>query len=206
MDPLAAAQRPHLACLVLAAGGSTRLGRPKQLLRFRGRPLIVRAVAAGARFAAAAPVVVLGAERLRLRALLRRERARARVCCRVVVNARWREGLASSLRVGLAALPREADAVLVLLVDQPAVTADVLERLVASWRRKPRLPAAARYAGRLGVPAILPRRLFRDAARLPGDAGARELLRSLPEVTIVAVAEAAFDVDTEADAARLKSW
>lgn len=191
--------RPHLACLVLAAGGSTRLGRPKQLLRYGGRTLLARAVAAGTRHTATPPVVVLGAERLRLRALLRRERLR----CRIAVNARWREGLGSSLAAGIAAVPHAADAVLVLLVDQPAVTAAALTRLVAAWRRRPRVAAAARYAGRVGVPAVLPRALIREAKRLGGDVGARELLRARRTLTLVDLPEAAFDVDTEEDAARL---
>jgi molybdenum cofactor cytidylyltransferase len=199
MNLLAAARRPNMACLVLAAGGSTRLGRPKQLLRHGGRTLLARAVAAGARHAATPPVVVLGADRLRLRATLQRERLR----CRVAVNARWREGMGSSLAAGIAALPRSADAVLVLLVDQPAVTGATLAPLVAAWRRRPRVAAAARYAGRVGVPAILPRTMLRRAKRLGGDFGARELLRAERALTLVDLPEAAFDVDTEADAARL---
>jgi len=195
----AAARRPLLACVVLAAGGSTRLGRPKQLLRYRGRTLLGRAAAAGAAHASTPPVVVLGAERLRLRALLRRERVR----CRIAVNARWREGLGSSLAAGVAALPRAADAVLVLLVDQPAVTGASLARLVAAWRRRPGVAAAARYAGKTGVPAILPRALIRSARRFGGDVGARELLRVQRALTLVDLPEAAFDVDTEEDAARL---
>lgn len=184
---------------MLAAGGSTRLGRPKQLLRYGGRTLLARAVAAGARHATTPPVVVLGAERLRLRAMLRREHVR----CRVAVNARWREGMSSSLAAGIAAVPRAADGILVLLVDQPAVTAATLVRLVAAWRRRPRVAAAARYAGRVGVPAVLPRTLVREAKRTRGDVGARALLRAQRTLTLVDMPEAAFDVDTEADAARL---
>jgi molybdenum cofactor cytidylyltransferase len=185
---------------VVAAGGSRRLGAPKQLLRRRTRPLLLHAIDA-ARSAADIPiVVVLGAQSLRLRALLRRHGGPVRV----VVNARWQAGLSTSLKAGLAAIPRNAAGALVTLVDQPDVDAACLRRLIAAWRRRPLVPAAARYEGRAGVPAILPRRSWRAARKLHGDSGARTLLRDAAALTLVEMPEAAFDVDTPADAARLR--
>ncbi len=86
-------------------------------------------------------IVVVGAETLRLRLVLRRTRCGARV----VTNPRWHEGMATSLRAGLAAVPRSARAALVLLVDQPHVGAEAVGRLLDAWRLRPSLPAAARY-------------------------------------------------------------
>jgi molybdenum cofactor cytidylyltransferase len=106
--------------------------------------------------------------------------------------------MATSLRAGLAAVPRGAQAALVLLVDQPRVDAAALRHLVAAWLRRPGLPAAARYAGRMGVPAVLPRRYWRALRALDGDEGARFLLRDA-RVTSVDMPEAALDVDTPAD-------
>jgi CTP:molybdopterin cytidylyltransferase MocA len=188
--------------VLLAAGGSSRLGRPKQLVRRRLRPLLLHALAAarGSRFADEDVVVVLGAEAPRLRALLRRHAPRVRVAA----NALWATGLASSLRAGLAAAPRGAAAALVLLVDQPNVDAAALRRLVGAWRRRPSVPAAAYYSDRAGVPAILPRRAWREVRALAGDAGARALLRAADAITLVAMPEAALDVDTPADLARLR--
>jgi molybdenum cofactor cytidylyltransferase len=185
---------------VLAAGESRRLGRPKQLLRRRGRPLLAAAVAAAAASQSGPIVVVLGAHAQRLRALLARERT----ALRVVTNSKWREGLSTSLQAGLAAVPRDARAVLVLLVDQPHVTARSLERLIGAWRRHPGLPAAALYGGRPGVPAILPRATWRAVRALDGDAGARAVLRAARRLTLVEMPEAAFDLDTPDDAARLR--
>jgi molybdenum cofactor cytidylyltransferase len=145
--------------------------------------------------------VVLGAHALRLRAVLRREHAAAHV----VHNAHWREGLASSLQAGLAAVPARTRAVLVLLVDQPNVDARALARLIRAWRKRPAQPAAAWYDGRAGVPAILPRRSWPAVHRLSGDAGARALLRGAAHLTLAEMPEAAFDIDTPADLARLKS-
>jgi molybdenum cofactor cytidylyltransferase len=177
------------------------LGIPKQLVRRQRRTLLLNALdTARAAGGGSVTIVVLGAEALRLRALLRR----ARTPARVVLNSRWRDGLASSLQKGLTAVPRSAHAVLVLLVDQPDVTLRSLTRLIAAWRRRPRIPAAAFYAERPGVPAILPRRAWPAVHRLRGDVGARALLRESPELTLVALPEAELDVDTAEDLARLR--
>jgi CTP:molybdopterin cytidylyltransferase MocA len=93
--------------------------------------------------------------------------------------------------------------VLVTLVDQPNVDAAALRRLIAAWRRRPSAPAAAHYAGRAGVPAILPRRSWAALYGLRGDAGARAVLRDAASLTLVAMPEAALDVDTREDLAQL---
>jgi molybdenum cofactor cytidylyltransferase len=188
-----------LACIVLAAGASARLGRPKQLVRRQGRPLLARAIGIARRAAPGAVVVVLGACRQRLKSLTRRESARIAT----VYNADWAEGLASSLRLGLKALPADTRAALILLPDQAKVSRYEIDRLVRRWRARPERAAAARYAGRTGAPAIIPRRLFRAAKTLEGDVGARHLLRAGGFVTQVPIASAAFDLDTPEDLARL---
>ncbi|HEY3518768.1 MAG TPA: NTP transferase domain-containing protein, partial [Gammaproteobacteria bacterium] len=116
----------------------------------------------------------------------------------------WKRGMATSLLAGLAAVPRRAQAALVLLVDQPRVDAAALHRLVSAWRRRPGVPAAARYAGRAGVPAVLPRRHWREVRALRGDEGARALLRDR-RVTVVEMPEAALDVDTPEDLLGLRA-
>jgi CTP:molybdopterin cytidylyltransferase MocA len=189
----------RIACVLLAAGGSRRLGFPKQLVRRRTRSLLARAVAAARGALPHSPlIVVLGAGALRLRLAARRAAPRVDV----VYNARWADGLASSLQAGLAAARPPVAAVLVTLVDQPNVDARALERLLTAWRRRPGVAAAALYSGRPGVPAVLPRRYWRALCALRGDAGARALLRG-SEITAVDMPEAQLDVDTRADVARL---
>lgn len=185
---------------MLAAGGSRRLGFPKQLLRRRARPLLAHALAA-ARGALphSSLIVVLGAAAPRLRLVVRRA-ARDLV---VVYNARWSDGIASSLNVGLDAVPARTSAILVTLVDQPNVDARALCKLLTAWRRRPGRAAAAFYTDRPGVPAVLPRRHWRVIRGLHGDAGARALLRAAEGITVVNMPEAELDIDTRADAARL---
>jgi CTP:molybdopterin cytidylyltransferase MocA len=194
------ARRPRLAALVLAAGGSSRLGRPKQLIRLRGEPLLLRACRMASAVADGDVIVVLGAGALRLRSMLRRHR----LDLRLVNNARWRDGMAGSLRAGLARVPRGTDGLLIALVDQARVESDELAELVRHWRRRPGHPAAAGYRGHAGVPAVLPRRLFRDLRTLEGDTGARQLLSQANGVRLLAMPSAAFDVDTPGDAAVLR--
>jgi len=182
--------------VILAAGGSTRFGSPKQLSRLRGELQIRRAAKLALTVTPSHLVTVVGAARLRARNALRSVSADIHV----IDNAQWRAGMSGSLRRGLRALPRSASAALLLAVDQPLLTEPDLRRLISAWCRHPQRPAAAAYAGRVGIPAILPRRYWLRAARAEGDIGAREVLRD-PRVAVTAVAlpEAAVDVDTRED-------
>jgi molybdenum cofactor cytidylyltransferase len=193
-----ATRRPTQAvtAVLLAAGGSSRLGKPKQLVRLRAEPLLRRAVDAAAAATGGSVIVVVGADALRLRALLARTHAQR---TRVVAHPGWAEGLSSSLRRGLAAVPAQSRGVLFVLADQPLVDARSLERLIAAWRRRPSHAAAARYAGRLGVPAIVPRRAFAALRSLKGDEGARRVLAQARGVVEVEMPEAEIDVDTPQD-------
>jgi molybdenum cofactor cytidylyltransferase len=190
-----------LWCVLLAAGGSRRLGYPKQLIRYRARPMILRAVDAAESVTPGRVLVVLGAHSLRLRALLARNYSNLTI----INNTSWRDGIASSLRAAINTVPPAATGVLVLLSDQPGLGSDSLQRLVAAWQRQPHRAVAAGYGGGLGVPAILPRRVWRQLRELTGDAGAKAVLGNAGSNTMVVnIPEAAFDVDTSEDRRRLE--
>lgn len=140
--------------------------------------------------------VVLGAHAERLEPLVRA------AACSVAFNPDHAQGMASSIRVGLAQAPFDARGVLIALADQVAVTAEDLRQLVARWEQQPDRIVAAQYAGTIGVPAIFPSDLFRELAELQGDRGARVVLMRHPERVIsVPMPAAAQDVDTLADLA-----
>ncbi|MET9178717.1 NTP transferase domain-containing protein [Kitasatospora aureofaciens] len=185
--------------LVLAAGGGRRLGRPKALVRYAGRPLVEHAVATVRAGGCPDVTVVLGAERDRVRSTAHLPG------CRLVANPDWAQGMGSSLRAGLAALAPDAAAVLVMLVDTPGVTPAAVARLLAAHRAGADLAAAA-YGGRRGHPVLIGARHFAEAAEgAAGDAGARALLAAhAAELVLVECADVAVpdDLDTPADLAR----
>ncbi len=189
-----AARSEGLYAVVLAAGASTRFGSAKQLVRVAGRPLLHTAVTRAAEVTGNALIVVLGSGAAQLAPLLKHSPGS------VVVNHAWREGIGSSIRTGVARLPAACTAVMLLLADQAAVTADDLKRLAGSWRKQPQQIVAALYGGFCGAPAIFPRSSFRALSELRGDTGARALLMRNPDRLVrVPMPSAALDVDTPED-------
>jgi molybdenum cofactor cytidylyltransferase len=156
------------------------------------------AVARAVEVAGQAVTVVLGANAADLAPLLRHSPAS------VIVNRDWSEGIGSSIRTAVMRLPPSCDGVLIMLADQPAVTADDLRRLVETWRRQQDFIVAAFYASTTGVPAIFPRTLFSSLTELRGDQGARALIhRHRDRVVRVPVSSAAIDIDTPEDLLKL---
>jgi molybdenum cofactor cytidylyltransferase len=189
---------PRPWVILLAAGASSRFGRPKLLARIRGESLLRRAAVVALGSGMSGTVVVLGANAARLR------RELEGLPLRVIVNRRWRGGLSRSLGAGVAALPARASAALILLADQAAVGPADLELLAAAWRRNPRRIVAAYSTGVLGPPAIVPRALFQVLQNLRGQHGARDLLRDPARRAIgIELPDAALDVDRPADLARV---
>jgi molybdenum cofactor cytidylyltransferase len=183
-----------LFAVVLAAGESRRFGSQKQLVRIAGRPLLHTAVTRASEVTGSAVIVVLGCGAAELGALLKHSPGS------IVINQEWREGLSSSIRAGIARLPLTCAGAMLLLADQPLVSADDLRRLAGTWRKQPQYIAAALYSGTTGVPAIFPRSLFQALLQLRGDTGARSLLRrNTDRVVRVPMPSAAIDIDTPED-------
>ncbi len=179
--------------LLLAAGGSSRMGQPKQLLQFKGKTLMRHAAEAMAASICDPVVVVLGAETARSAAEI--EGLSVFQC----LNENWKSGMSSSIKIGLAQLVEiapEIDAVLISLCDQPYVTAEMLNRFSEKFAASDASVVAANYNGVAGVPALFSRELFGELSRLDGDKGARDLIRSRSDIEIVELLEAAFDIDT----------
>jgi len=194
----------QIGAIVLAAGASTRMGRPKQLLRIDGTPMIVRVVSAAMDSPLWPIVVVVGSSALEVRAEL------ARLPVLIAENPAWIEGMASSLRAGIATLQsfsRSLDGAVVALCDQPAFTRSTVAQLLekAPSPLEGRI-VAAQYQGRLGSPALFSRTYFEALSSLSGDAGARHVIstaQTAGHVIPVNLPELAFDLDTPADFDRL---
>jgi CTP:molybdopterin cytidylyltransferase MocA len=184
---------PRHGVVVLAAGASRRLGRPKQLIEIDGETLLHRTTRAALATRPADLVVVLGYQATLLAAAV------SDLDVRCISAMAWQEGMGRSLRSGADALDPDCTGVLVVLCDQPALDAAHLRQLVACWRDAPRKAAASGYAHTVGVPALLPRDWLRGV-EFGGDRGARGLLQARATETRVVTNEAlARDIDLPGD-------
>ena len=196
----AGADASHIHVVVLAAGASTRFGSTKQLVRVNGRPLMHTVVSRAVELAGHSVTVVLGANAGELAPLLKHTPAT------VAVNRDWPEGIASSIRTGLANAPATTGGVLIVLADQIAVSTEDLRRLAGVWRRYPNSLACAQYAGGVGVPAIFPRWCFRELNELRGDRGAQRLLkRHVDRLVRLPMPSAEIDIDRPEDLLALEA-
>lgn len=190
-----------IAGIVLAAGSSSRLGRPKQLLPLAGEPLIRRTVRRILASSLDELFVVVGHEAEAVTAAL------SDLPARIVYNPNAARGQSTSVLAGLDALPANAEAALFLLADQPGIDPAVIDALIAAWRESRAPIAAPRYTGGIGNPVLFDRRVFPELMSLQGDAGARPVVRAHREagdLLLVPIdAPAPPDVDTEADYAAL---
>lgn len=180
--------------MILAAGASTRMGRLKQLLPYRGKTMVEHAVEQALAAGFHPLIVVVGAEAASVRAALSGQPVA------IVENPRWQLGMGSSIAAGVEAL-LEMQSLAVLLADQPFVEARHLLQMQALLDSANAPAVAAQYGGTLGVPALFKRELFGALQSLDPAAGARGLLRThaLP----FPLPEAAVDIDTPEDFAGL---
>jgi molybdenum cofactor cytidylyltransferase len=186
----------HTDIVILAAGASTRLGRPKQLLTWQGKTLLQHAVQCALTITTQ-PVVVTGANADQLVAGLNQNQVQ------IVFNPEWEQGIASSIHCGLQALLNRTpapDQVIFMVCDQPFVTAALLLELV-NERQNTRKPiVASAYGGTLGIPALFEKSLFPQLLDLQGDTGAKKvILQNIEDVARVPFREGEFDIDTVAE-------
>lgn len=179
--------------IILAAGASSRMGQPKQLLEFHCKPLILHICEQLEKVFDQRFHVVLGANSEVIKQSLGSFQQQ------VVHNPDWKEGIASSIRAGLRAVPQSASGVMIVLADQPLITTHALLKLMAAWTANPDCRVASQYESAMGVPAIFPRKDFEQLMELNGDEGAKLLLNEAKNVTAVSMPEAAIDLDTDED-------
>ena len=191
-----------IAAIIVAAGSSSRLGQPKQLVLLDGEPMLQRAIRFACQAGAAPVFVVLGAHR---------KIVGSRVdfgTAEIVVNNEWQEGLASSIRAGVRAAEHassEESGLLLMLCDQPRVSAGHLRRMIQAFDEQPAgTTVASSYAGIRGTPAIFPRSAIADLCALHGDKGARGLLARPSRIVVeVSLEGGEIDIDRPEDLKRI---
>jgi len=183
-----------LFALVLAAGQSQRFGALKQLATIGEQTLVERAVREAEAVCGEHTILVVGNAAEAVHAAV------APLTGFLICNDHYREGIASSISTAVAAVTDVADGVLLTLADQPLVDRKHLARLRQQWSLQPQRIVASRYAGVVGVPAIMPAAQFSGLLALRGDQGARALISAQGEnVITVDCAAAAVDIDTPSD-------
>lgn len=190
--------------ILLAAGSSSRLGRPKQLLKIDGETLLHRSARVAAEAGCGENLVVLGAFAEQLAPEL------ADLDSRVIINQDWRQGMGTSIATAMRTIQLMSptpQAVLLLVCDQPALEAATLRRLIAENDVSKKGITASRYAGVAGVPMVFREKYFPALASLSGEQGARRLLSLHPtDFACVDFPKGSIDVDTEADAEKLTGY
>ncbi len=159
-----------IAAVVLAAGLATRMGRPKQILKLDGVTMLERVLWTLREASLDKVVVVLGAHAAEVRRAVKFEGEK------VIVNRAYRRGMSTSLRAGLGAVEKDADAVMVVLGDQPLVTPATVDAIIQCYRKTRAAIVVPVHRGVRGNPVLLDRSLFPEIEKIRGDVGAKSVV------------------------------
>ncbi|WP_224998989.1 NTP transferase domain-containing protein [Cesiribacter sp. SM1] len=183
--------------LILAAGGSSRLGRAKQLLQQQGKSLLALSIETALAAGLDPVYVVLGARQEQILDEI------SHLPVKIISNQEWQEGIGSSIRIGISHIEAEEsyDAVVILLCDQLLITADHIKSLVALYQSSHKPIVATAYGAQSGVPALFSHSYFHLLLALQGDTGARKIIAQHQQnAHVVNFEAAALDIDTAEDA------
>jgi molybdenum cofactor cytidylyltransferase len=191
----------NIGVIILAAGSSSRLGRPKQLLRYNGKSLLEHAVDAAVHSSTGPVIVVLGVNAN----LFLKEFDGNRLT--IVENAEWQEGMASSFRTGLNTLLKKlpaADAAIFMVCDQPFVSTELLNDLITVYQKTGKPVIASNYGETTGPPALFHKSFFDKLMQLKGDTGARKIIQQHnADVAMISFPQGKIDIDSIEDYEKL---
>lgn len=182
--------------IILAAGSSSRMGEPKQLLPFEGKTFLQCTIDAALGSQATSRVVVLGADKDEIKKSFRAD------TIPVIHNPDWEKGMASTMQKGLNYLTKYKvpDQVIILLCDQPFVHSGILDALIESQKTTGKGIVACRYSETMGVPVLFTKKYFPEMLALKGSEGAKKLIFAhLDDVAEVDFPKGAVDIDTYED-------
>jgi molybdenum cofactor cytidylyltransferase len=192
----------NIGVVILAAGSSSRLGKPKQLLEFNGKSLLQHSIDEATNSNASAVIIVLGDNADSISKEVDKNKAH------IVRNSEWEEGMASSVRNGLSTLQRilpSTDAVIFMVCDQPYVSASLINELINRQKETGKGIVTSSYGEAIGPPALFHESLFNELMRLKGDAGARKIIQQhSDDVATVLFTKGKIDIDTNEDYEALK--
>ena len=190
-----------ISILILAAGSSSRLGQPKQLVEFEGQTLIER-ITHTALSVSEEVLVALGANIDLIKPKLEAFSDRIGI----IENTVWNEGMGSSISLGIENLSPKSDAVIILLSDQPFISQVLLQKMMQTFAEKKYPIVACDYDGHLGVPILFDKSFFSELKNLKGEQGAKSFLKNYPDkITSIEFKEGLFDIDTPEDLLKLTS-
>ena len=199
------AKATNIGVILLAAGNSSRLGRPKQLLSFEGETLLQHSLQVASASQAHPIILVLGAQA----DIIKGDVDKLNLHIIIIQNKGWVEGMASSIRSGIKALTRinpDAEGSILMVCDQPYVTCSLLDKLISVHQRTGKPIIASSYENTFGPPVFFHHSLFDELMRLKGDVGAKSIAQQHADaVEVIPFPEGTYDVDTEADYERIKS-
>jgi molybdenum cofactor cytidylyltransferase len=188
--------------IILAAGNSSRLGRPKQLLPYRGRTLLSHTVSETLDAGLHPVAVVTGAYHEEVKESLQGQ------SLRIIFNPAWEEGMASGIVAGLSnmlSVHSDIDAVIITVCDQPFISSALLSQLVGTFEMSGKGIIACTYADSVGTPVLFGRSYFEQLLALGGSEGAKKLLKQYPaDLATIRFPDGHIDIDTEEDAERLE--
>ncbi len=189
--------------ILLAAGSSSRLGRPKQLINYQGKTLLQHSIEAAHHSAADVLIVVLGCNADLIQTHIESQEVS------VLVHAHWKDGMSSSMQCGLRHLieTRQVDQVVLMLCDQPFVHQGLLDQLMLDKQTSGKGIIACSYAGTVGVPALFDQKYFSELLALKGTEGAKKVILNHQEDTfLVDFPLGAVDLDTEEDVQKFTGY
>lgn len=187
----------NIALIILAAGKSSRLGSPKQLLEYKGKNLLQHSIDTALGSHASPLVLVLGSESDEIKKQLNKDRIS------IIENPDWESGMASSIRCGIQKILtdfNETDAVIIMVCDQPYVSSELLNQLIITHQTSGKNIIASRYDQILGTPALFHKNMFTELIALEGDRGAKVLFNKFSdEIALVDFKDGGIDIDTSED-------
>lgn len=188
-----------IAILILGAGGSARLERPKQLLEYKGKTLVENAIDTALDSHLGPVYLILGSHGQEIAKHLKKYKGEIDI----IHNQKWEQGVSSSIRMGLKEIEKEEPGIygiIITLVDQPLINLSHLVNMIRSHFTSGKKIIASGYGGSFGVPVFFHRKMFSYVEKLEGDQGAKSIISKLKlDVHIMPNPDAELDIDSEED-------